>query len=124
MQYVSIHNLSRPQVLPIRAGYCQSFGCQLRGLTFRRSMPANQGLLLVQSRDSRLDASIHMLFMWIDLAVVWINDAGEVVDVKHALRWRPAYFPVRPARYVLELSAVHLGDFIVGEKVSFETLKD
>ena len=87
---------------------------------FRRSLPENWGLLLVQSRDSRLDSSIHMLAMWIDLAAIWITDSGEVVDVRLARRWRPAYFPRRPARYVLEMAVSHLEDFHIGDKVRFE----
>jgi hypothetical protein len=121
MQHATIRNLSRPQTPPITAPYCASFLCRLRGLTFRRGLPAGQGLLLVQDRDSRLDASIHMLFVWMDLAVVWINSAEQVVDVQLARSWRPAYLPGRPARYILELAAEHLNDFYIGDKVSIET---
>ncbi len=121
MQNVTIHNTSRLQIKPIRARYCSSFACRLRGLTFRRELPPDQGLLLVQARDSRLDASIHMLFVWMDLAVIWINSAEEVVDVKLARSWRPAYLPQRPARYVLELNPGRIGDFAVGDQVKIET---
>jgi uncharacterized membrane protein (UPF0127 family) len=115
-----IENLSRPLPQPITAQYCDSFLCRLRGLMFHRNVPAGWGLLLVQSRDSRVDSSIHMLFMWTDLAAVWINSGGEVVDVRHARRWRMAYLPVRPARYVLELNPHHLPDFRVGDQIRFE----
>ena len=74
----------------------------------------------MQSRDSRLDSSIHMLAMWIDLAVVWITNNGDVVDVRLARRWRPAYFPRRPARYVLETSVAYIDDFHIGDMVRFE----
>lgn len=87
---------------------------------FRRSLPENWGLLLVQPRDSRLDSSIHMLAMWMDLAVVWITDSGEVADVRLARRWKPAYFPRRPARYVLETAVAHLEDFHIGDQIRFE----
>ncbi|MBN1146919.1 MAG: DUF192 domain-containing protein [Anaerolineales bacterium] len=89
-------------------------------MTFRRNLPPGQGLLLVQGRESRLDAAIHMLFVGMDLAVVWINATGEVVDVKLARRWRLAYVPARPAIYVLELAAERLEDFKVGERVQIE----
>ena len=117
---VNLQNLTRPLVLPIQATYCTSFLCRLRGLTFRRRLPPDQGLLLVQSRDNRLDAAIHMMGVWINLAVIWINSAGEVVDVKLARRWRPFYIPRSPARYVLELAAERLGDFIIGDRIQFE----
>jgi uncharacterized protein len=122
MQHVSICNTARPLKQPIIARYCASFFCQLRGLTFCRYLPEDQGLLLVQHRDSRVDASIHMMFVWIDLAVVWINSAGEVVDVRLARRWRPAYVPRRPARYILELNAARLDDFVIGDRVVIENI--
>jgi uncharacterized membrane protein (UPF0127 family) len=122
MKLVTVHNLTRPNTPAIVARYCDSFLCRLRGLTFRRSLPENWGLLLVQARDSRLDSSIHMLAMWIDLAVVWITDSGEVADVRLARRWRPAYFPQRPARYVLEMAVSHMEDFHIGEQVRFEDI--
>ncbi len=120
MKYVSINITNRTQPTMILARYCDSFLCRLRGLMFTRGVPANQGLLLVQGRDSRMDSSIHMMFVWMDLAVVWINDAGEVVDTCLARAWRPAYFPKAPARYVLEMSADHHGEFQIGDKIRFD----
>lgn len=120
MKSVTIHNLTHPNPQPLTASYCASFLCRLRGLMFRRTLSPNWGLLLVQSRDSRIDSSIHMLAMWIDLAVVWITDGGEVADVRLARRWRPAYFSQRPARYVLEMDVAHINEFQVGDKVRFE----
>jgi uncharacterized membrane protein (UPF0127 family) len=61
-----------------------------------------------------------MMGVWMDLAVAWINSAGEVVDVRLAKRWRPAYLPQRPARFVLEMAAAHLDDFHIGDKVRFD----
>lgn len=124
MQQVVIENLTSPLPTPITAHYCVSFLCQLRGLTFRRSLPVERGLLLVQSRDSRLDAAIHMMFVWIDLAVVWINSEYQVVDVKLARRWRPAYVPQRPARYILELAAERFQDFQIGDQIRLENAPD
>jgi uncharacterized membrane protein (UPF0127 family) len=117
---VQVQNLTRPSVPSVRARYCASFLCQLRGLTFRQSLPDDEGLLLVQKSDSRLEAAIHMLAMWINLTVVWINSAGEVVDVRRALRWRLAYFPIRPARYVLELAETRWPDFQIGDQIRLE----
>jgi uncharacterized membrane protein (UPF0127 family) len=122
MQQVSIQNLNHPLSKPILAKYCTSFLCQLRGLTFKRNLPPDWGLLLVQRRDSRVDASIHMLFMLIDLAIVWIDSTGKVVDVKLAHRWGLAYLPELPARYVLELAIEHLEDFKVGDRVQIASV--
>jgi uncharacterized membrane protein (UPF0127 family) len=117
---INITNLSRPMAQMIRARYCDSFLCRLRGLTFRRSLPKRTGLLLVESRDNRLDASIHMLFMWMDLAVVWIDSSLQVVDVKLARRWKLAYLPQAPARYVLELPVDCQSEYAIGDFLKFE----
>jgi uncharacterized membrane protein (UPF0127 family) len=120
MRSVIVRNLNRPDILPVKAGYCSSFLCQLRGLTFRRSLGADEGLLLVQNRDSRVESAIHMMFVWIDLAIVWINSDCVVVDGCLAKSWRPAYISRRPARYVLEMEASRVGDFQNGEQIKFE----
>jgi uncharacterized membrane protein (UPF0127 family) len=92
----------------------------LRGLTFRRQVAPGDGILLVQSRDSRVEAAIHMLGVLTDLAVVWISAAGEVVDLCLARRWHPFYAPRRPARYILEMNPCHLKDFQIGDRVSLD----
>lgn len=120
MRYVFVQNLSRPLETPIRALVCETFLCRLRGLTFRRDIPINQGLLLVQNQDSRLDASIHMMGVFTDLSVVWINSQREVVDIRQARRWHPLYIPRRPAKYILELSPERWSDFQIGDQVNFE----
>ena len=102
---------------PLKAVYCDSFLCRFRGLMFRRNLSPEEGLLLVYNRDGRIDTSIHMLFMWIDLAVIWIDSSLKVVDTCHARRWRAAYLPNRPARYVLEANIERLDDFHVGDQV-------
>ena len=119
MKYIQITNEAHPEVKPILAKFCQSFFCQLRGLMFTKSLPAQHGLLLVQGSNSRLNSSIHMMFMWMDLAVIWINNDYLVVDNVLARRWKFAYLPKQPAKYVLEMDVSHLGDFMVGDRVRF-----
>ncbi len=122
MKYVAVHNLTCAKTAPISAEYCASFLTQLRGLMFRSSLAADRGLLLVQGSDSRINSSIHMLFMRFDITAVWINAKKEVVDVKLARRWRPAYFSRGPASYVLEAPASRLDDFHIGDQVRFEEI--
>jgi uncharacterized membrane protein (UPF0127 family) len=120
MKTVRIVNQTQPTAKPIIAKYCQSFLCQLRGLMFTPELPANEGLLLVQGSDSRMNASIHMMFMRMDLAVIWINSDYSVVERVLARRWKLGYVPKTPAKYVLETSVANLNDFNIGDKVCFE----
>ena len=117
---IYIQNLNKRIKEPVRVGYCDSFAGRLRGLMFRSHLPLDEGLLLVNERDSRIDSSIHMLFVSFDLAVFWINSRLEVVDKRIARSWRPAYFPNQAARYVLEIHPEHINDYEIGHKVEFQ----
>ncbi len=117
---ITIKNNTRNVKGPLRIKYCDTFFTQLRGLTFRSRLPRDEGLLLVGTRDSRIDSSIHMLFVSFDLSVIWINSKMQVVDKVLAKSWRPAYFSKKPARYVLEIHHDRWGDFEIGDGVEFK----
>ena len=117
---IFVQNLDKQIKAPARVRYCSSFACRLRGLMFHTQLALDEGLVLVIDRDARLDSSIHMLFVPFDLAVFWINSHMEVVDKVVARSWRPAYFPARPARYILEIHSSRLNDYEIGHKVEFQ----
>ncbi len=117
---IVIQNLNKKINAPPRVGYCDSFLCRLRGLMFRSRLGLNEGLLLVEKRDSRLDTSIHMFFVPFDLAVFWINSEMTVVDKVIAKSWHPAYLPKAGARYTLEIHPDRIGDYAIGDKVEFK----
>ncbi len=120
---IIIHNLNKLIEKPAIVGYCDSFLCRLRGLMFRKRLALDDGLLLVEKRDSRLDTSIHMFFVPFDLAVFWINSEMTVVDKIVAKSWRPAYFPKADAKFTLEIHPDRFGDYEVGDKVEFKNLQ-
>ena len=116
---IQIQNQSRALEQPLSVDYCESFFCRLRGLTFRNRIAMDEGLLLVQRQESRLDAAIHMLAVFTDLAVFWINADRTVVDAVQAKAWHLAYFPKRPAKYVLEIHPNRITDFEIGDRIIF-----
>ncbi len=87
---------------------------------FHSHLAQEAGILLVQGRDSRLDAAIHMLFVFMDLGVVWINSENVIVDSVLARAWRPFYAPARAARYILEIHPDRLNEFSIGNHVEFQ----
>jgi uncharacterized membrane protein (UPF0127 family) len=119
---IIIQNLTKQIGQPARVGFCDSFLCRLRGLMFRARLDHDDGLLLVERRDSRVDTSIHMLFVSFDLAVFWINSDMTVVDKVIAKSWRPAYISKADARYTLEIHPDRFGDYEIGDKVEFKNV--
>jgi uncharacterized membrane protein (UPF0127 family) len=117
---ITIENKNRMIEGALLIKYCDTFLSQLRGLSFRSHLALDEGLILVGTRDSRINSSIHMLFVPFDLSVFWINSNMQVVDKVPAKSWRPAYFSKQPAKYVLEIHPERWGDFEIGDRVEFK----
>jgi uncharacterized membrane protein (UPF0127 family) len=120
--YRKIIHQESGQTLVEKALWCNSFGSKLRGFTFRRTWKEGDGLVLVESGDSRLSTAIHMLFVFFDLGVIWVNDAGQIVDTAVAKPWRLSYTPQAPARYVIEAHPSIVNQVAVGETISFKAV--
>ena len=119
---IFVNNLTKQLTRPARVGYCDSFLHKLRGLMFRSRLSPDEGLLLVEKHDSRLNASIHMFFVAFDIAVFWINSEMKVVDKVIAKSWRLAYFPKADAKYTLEIHPDRWGDYEIGDKVEIKNV--
>lgn len=120
MNEVLIHNLSRTLKSPVLARCCETFFCRLRGLMFRKRIDFNQGLLLVQKKTGRVNTSIHMMFVFMDLTIIWLDKEWAVVDKKLARSWHLNYTPAQPAKYVLELAPDRYAEFEIGDHLSVE----
>lgn len=120
-EYRQLWHVENGRVLLERLQWCDTFATKLRGFTFRRTLAPADGLVLVEKGESRLNTAIHMLFVFFDLGVIWVNDAGEVVDTTLARPWRLSYAPQAPARYVVELHPHLLAEVRVGDHLTFLT---
>ena len=102
-----------------RVRRADSFLTRLRGLTFRRRLGQDEGLLLVGHRESRADASIHMFFVFFSIGVLWLDGENRVVDKVVARPFRPFYAPQSPAIGVLECQPGVLEKVEIGDKIHF-----
>jgi uncharacterized membrane protein (UPF0127 family) len=117
--WVAAWNETRDEQALGRVRRCASFLCRLRGLTFRRRIGDDEGLLLVGRGESRADATIHMFCVFFPIAVVWLRGDGQVVDVRLARPFRPLYVPRAPARDVLEGPPTLLERVGIGDQLRF-----
>jgi len=101
MKYIKVVN-GQNEVLLSRVKWCDSFLSRLRGLTFRRSLAPDEGLILVEVRAGIAATSIHMFFVNFDIAAIWLDDERRAVHTLLARKWHPYYASPRLARYVLE----------------------
>jgi uncharacterized protein len=94
---------------------CDTFLKKGRGLMFRPPLREGEAYLFVEGRESVGLTSIHMLFVFFTIGVIWLDNDWRVVDLKLARPFRPYYAAGRPARYFVEclpavLERVQIGD--------------
>ena len=122
MQNIFIENQTNSLQSDLTAGFCASFLCRLKGLMFRRGIPEDWGLLLVQPSESIVSAAIHMFAVPFNLGVIWINQDGFVVDLAEVRKWIGIKSPQKPARYILEVTPSRLSEFKIGDKIAFNEI--
>ena len=108
------------EVILARAFWCASYWCHFRGLMFRKHLDEDEGLLFAYNSESLVNTTIHMLFMFMPIAVVWLNAEKQVVDAKYAKPWRLAYAPAKAAQYFIEAHPSLLERVQIGDVLSFE----
>jgi uncharacterized membrane protein (UPF0127 family) len=113
------YNETQGEQLLARVLRCASFLCRLRGLTFRRPLGHDDGLLLIGNRENRTDTAIHMFFVFFPIAAIWLDRDGQVVDAQLARPFRPVYVPRAPARDILEGPPAILERVRIGDKLRF-----
>ncbi len=87
------------QLIVDRLEVADGFWSRFKGLQFRRALPAGTGLLLVPC------ASIHTFWMRFALDVIFLSDAGRVLEVRTNVRpWRMV-IAARGTHAVLEVTA-------------------
>jgi uncharacterized membrane protein (UPF0127 family) len=122
MRQISIQNKSRRLKKPLTLRHCDSFLCKLRGLSFRSRLPADSGLLMAESKAGRFNTGIHMLGMFFDLSIIWLDDGFKIVDKTLARRWISFVLPRRPARYVIECAVSRYEEFEIGDQLAFKEI--
>ena len=75
---------------------------------------------MVHGSESRVNTAIHMLFVGMDLGVIWLDASRKIVDLKLAKSWQLAYTPAFPAKYILEVHPDRIAEFKVGDILNFE----
>ena len=99
---------------------CKDWFSKARGLMFSSGLKKGQALILVADKESVMESSIHMLFVfqWID--VVWLDRNKNVVDFKRNVKpFTILIMPKKPAKYVVELPKGGISNINIGDNFIF-----
>jgi uncharacterized membrane protein (UPF0127 family) len=119
MRSITVHNVSNSQAVPLHLGICEDFISRLRGLMFTKDIPIDGGRFFVNSSEDRINSAIHMYFMNIDLAIIWTDSTGRIVDKVNAHRWKTIAAPKANAKYILETHIERIEEYNCGDILEF-----
>ena len=76
--YRQIYNKTQDVIVLKNGKWCASFACHFKGLMFRRNLPPDDGLIFVRKSKSIINTTIHMLFCFFPIGVIWLDDELQV----------------------------------------------
>ncbi len=85
------------------------------GLMFKKNLRDKEGIIL-KTIEGRLSSSIHMLFVFQTIDVIWLDKNYKIVDIKKNIKPFTLFImPKKKAKYILELSKTN--NLKIGDKL-------
>lgn len=114
-----IRNDTTDTILAYQINICDTFWKRGRGLMFKRTIEEDEALIFCYDKPSIPATTIHMFFVFFDIAVIWLDADRRVVDAQRAKPFRPYYAPRQPAQYFIECHPQTLQWVKVGDQLSW-----
>jgi uncharacterized membrane protein (UPF0127 family) len=114
-----IKNATSGEVIAKRTNWCTTILTRGLGLMFRPPLGEDEAYIFAEGRESRSLTTIHMLFVFFPLAVIWLDASKRVVDKALARPFYPYYAPGSPAQYYLECHPRVLERVQIGDQLEF-----
>ncbi len=103
-----------------RVKTAEGLWAQFQGLMFERPSRFDYALVFPLPFESRVGASVHMLFVFFPLDLVFLDKGRRVIDKKEDFRpFSLNYTPKKPAAYFIELPAGRGKDIRIGDELSW-----
>lgn len=94
---------------------------KFRGLMFEKKKRFDYVLIFDFGRETTWGASIHMLFVFFPISLVYLNEKKYVVDIKQSIQpWTVNYTPKKQARYLVELPPENGKKISLGDELNWK----
>ncbi|MCR4336028.1 MAG: DUF192 domain-containing protein [archaeon] len=92
---------------------------RFKGLMFEKKENFTYGLIFELEKEGKINSSVHMLFVFFPIDIVYLNSQKIVVDKATLNSWILNYTPKKASKYFVELPK-GIGDKIkLGEKLQW-----
>jgi len=86
---------------------------------FEEKKKFNYALIFEFPIESRIGTSLHMLFVFFPIDVLFLNKNKIIVDKTTLQPFIPNYTPKKAAKYVIELPTGKIKGLKIGQKISW-----
>lgn len=114
-----IKNISKNNILAKESKICKNIFSKTRGLMFSKEIK-NKSLVFIFNKEAKW--SLHMLFVFFPIDVLWLNKDYKVVDIKENFKpFSLVAAPKEKAKFVIELpkGTIKNTKTKIGDKISF-----
>lgn len=113
-----LFNKTKKNKIISRVKIADSFFLRFKGLMFEKKKRFDYALVFPLESKGRLEASIHMLFMFFPIDVLWLDEQKRVVDKREALKpWILNATPKKAAKYIIELPQGKAKEILLGNQL-------
>ncbi|MEM4257022.1 MAG: DUF192 domain-containing protein, partial [Candidatus Diapherotrites archaeon] len=96
-----------------------SFFRKFKGLMFESKEKFDYALIFVLEKESRIRASVHMLFVFFPIGILYLDKNKKVREKAILKPWRLNYTPKKPAKYFIEIPLEYLRKVEINDKIDW-----
>lgn len=113
-------NKTKKMVVEQKVRIAQGFFAQLKGLMFESAKKFDYALVFPLDSEGRISSSIHCLFVFFPIDVVYLDGKKRVVDIrKNVTPFTLFDMPKRPAKYFAEMRAGKSDGTSIGDEMEW-----
>lgn len=99
---------------------CNTIFSKFKGLIFTRKLKNKQGIIIPLNQEKISQAAIHMLFVFYNIDVLWLDKDYKIVDLRRNLKPFTFAKPRNKAKYIVELPADSTSNINIGSKLQIK----
>ncbi|MDD3159814.1 MAG: DUF192 domain-containing protein [Candidatus ainarchaeum sp.] len=92
---------------------------RMKGLMFEEEKKFNYALVFESETESIINSSVHMLFVFFPIDIVFLNKNKIVIDKARLTPFSLNYSPKKPAKYFIELPVGKAKNIKLKDKISW-----
>ena len=115
-----LYNKTQGKKVIEKVRFAKGFFGKFRGLMFERKKNFDYGLVFEFGSEKRIEASIHMMFVFFPIDAVYLDSQKKVVDIATVKPFSLNYTPKKKAGFLVELPVGSAKTVSIGDTLKWD----